>query len=75
MYSGTNWESVFLPNDEILKLKELVNVDEETVSMMYQDNQIPTFNVRGQWHFRRADIHMWIDQQAEKDAAGWGPDE
>jgi len=64
-------------SDEILTLKEvarLLKVAEKTVYTMAQRSELPAFKVRGQWRFRREDIHRWIDQQqrlnAQEDSNG-----
>ena len=61
--------------DEILKLPEvatLLKVADKTVYTLAQKAEIPAFNVRGQWRFRRQDIDLWIEQQktAQRDDAG-----
>jgi excisionase family DNA binding protein len=55
--------------DEILTLKEvaqLLKVAEKTVYAMAQNKELPAFKVRGQWRFRRDDIHRWIDEQTDQ---------
>jgi excisionase family DNA binding protein len=55
----------FMP-DEILTLPEvaqLLKVAEKTVYTMAQKSQLPAFKVRGQWRFKRDDLHQWIEQQ------------
>ncbi|WP_437280193.1 N-6 DNA methylase [Sorangium sp. So ce375] len=50
-------------SDEILTVQEvaaLLKVADKTVNTMAQKGQIPTFKVRGQSRFRRADIDAWI---------------
>ena len=66
-----------MSSDEILTLKEvarLLKVAEKTVYTMAQRSELPAFKVRGQWRFRREDIHRWIDQQqrlnAQEDSNG-----
>jgi excisionase family DNA binding protein len=52
--------------DEILTLLEvahLLKVAEKTVYTMVQRGEIPAFKVRGQWRFKRDDLHQWIEQQ------------
>jgi excisionase family DNA binding protein len=52
--------------DEILTLPEvahLLKVAEKTVYTMVQRSEIPAFKVRGQWRFKRDDLHEWIEQQ------------
>jgi excisionase family DNA binding protein len=59
-------------NDEILTLKEvaqLLKVAEKTVYSMAKTKELPAFKVRGQWRFRREDIHRWIDGQTEQKIA------
>ena len=61
-----------LQPDEIMTLKEvarLLNVAEKTVYSMSQRKELPAFEVRGQWRFRREDIDRWIGQQQDDDSA------
>lgn len=52
--------------DEILTIKDvaaLLKIGDKTAYSMAQDGELPGFKVRGQWRFRRTDLHAWIDDQ------------
>jgi excisionase family DNA binding protein len=51
--------------DEILTIREvaaLLKIGEKTAYTMAQSGELPGFKVRGQWRFRRIDIHGWIER-------------
>lgn len=56
-------------DDEILTIREvaaLLKIGEKTTYTMAQEGQLPSFKVRGQWRFRRADIDNWIARQVDQ---------
>ncbi len=58
-----------MSNDEILTLREvatLLKIGEKTAYTMAQVGQLPSFKVRGQWRFLRADISEWIRIQVSR---------
>jgi len=55
-----------LPNEDILKIKDvarLLKVGVKTIYSMAQSDELPAFKVRGQWRFTRKDIDSWIEKQ------------
>ncbi|MBP1992521.1 helix-turn-helix domain-containing protein [Paenibacillus eucommiae] len=43
-----------------------LNISEATLRRMVKDEQIPSFRIRGQIHFRQTDIDCWIDSQVKE---------
>ena len=57
-----------MTDDTILTIREvaeLLKIGEKTAYTMAQRRELPSFKVRGQWRFRRADIDRWIEQRVE----------
>lgn len=56
-------------SDEILAVTEvaaLLKVADKTVYAMAQQGETPTFTVRGQLTYRRADIDAWMASQVAR---------
>lgn len=41
----------------------MLKVAEKAVHTMAQMGELPAFEVRGQWRFKRDDVDAWIEQQ------------
>lgn len=65
-------------SDEILVVQEvatLLKVADKCVYKMAQKWEIPSYRVRAQWSFRRANIDTWIQEQTAARRGGGGADE
>ena len=52
-----------MADDEILTIREvaaLLKIGEKTAYTMAQSGELPGFEVRGQWRFRRIELDRWI---------------
>lgn len=55
--------------DEILTIQEiaaLLKLADKTVYSMAQAEELPAFEVRGQWRVRRVDSEAWMERQARR---------
>jgi len=50
----------------IQTLADFLQIDEKTVYRMAQGGELPSFKVRRQWRFKRADIDFWIESRKQR---------